>query len=232
MTPRTPRTPRTPKAPRTPRARRGPGLGLARLPVWGPPLVCLLLGLLCGGTHALLADRAYAAVGHVLVSGPGEVATNYAQAYGRLATDGAVLAAARADAGVSVAELRGRVRAATSPEVPVIEITGTAPSAAEAARAASAVAAALIAHGNDAAADTEARLSLLAPVSRHATPVSPSPTVSLATGACAGTLPGCLLLLTRPAPGSGPRGPTTPPPGLPAVRAAEAGVPARSGGPA
>jgi arylsulfatase A-like enzyme len=85
------------------------------------------------------------------------------------------------------------VRAATSPEVPVIEITGTAPSATEAARAASAVAAALIAHGNDAAADTDARLSLLAPVSRHATPVSPSPAVSLATGACAGTLSACFL---------------------------------------
>ncbi len=209
-----------------------PSAWLARFPVWGPPLTCLLLGLLCGGAHALLADREYAAVGHVLVSGPDATATSYAQAYGRLATEGAVLTTAQADAGVSVAELRGQVHAATSPEVPIIEITGTAPSSSDAARAANAVASALIAYGNDVTPDTDAELSLLAPASAHATPVSPSPTVSLATGTCAGTLTGCLLLLTRPQPTRRSRRPpaATPVPSQPVALLGEPGTPAFSGG--
>jgi capsular polysaccharide biosynthesis protein len=180
-------------APRPPRLRSL----LARY-AWWPLPVCLLAGLLGGGAHALLAERRYEASGQVLVSGPDrEAAIGYAQAYGRLATDGAVLTAAHADAGVPVAWLRERVRAASSPDAPLIEVTGTAASGTDAARAANAVARAVAVYANDTVARTGATLSLVTPASPNATPVSPSPLVSLATGACTGAVLGSLALLTR-----------------------------------
>ena len=119
--------------------------GLAR---WWPCALPVLLGALLGGGYALLAEREYAASGYVVVRAVGEtdpaVAVGFAQSYGRMATSEAVLDAARAEAGGSADELRGRVRAATSPDAPVIEITGRAPRAEAAAGAANAVARALI----------------------------------------------------------------------------------------
>jgi capsular polysaccharide biosynthesis protein len=180
----------------------------SRLPAWWPLAGCLLLGLLGGAAHVLLAEREYAASGQVLVSGPEpETALGFAQAYGRVATDGAVLTTAHTDAGVTVHQLRDRVRAATSPDAPLIEITGTAPRPTDAARAANAVARALIAHGNDATPGTGTELALLTEASPNATPVAPSPFVSLVTGSCAGALTGTLILLARPhaTPGGDPR---------------------------
>jgi capsular polysaccharide biosynthesis protein len=120
-----------------------------------------------------------------------------------MATDGTVLNAAHADAGVPV-------------DAPLIEITGTAPSAADAARAANAVARAIAAYANDAndaAGGTGAELALLTEAIPHATPASPSPHLSLATGTCAGAIIGSLALLTRsPAPHPTRRGSVPPQP--------------------
>src|SRR5690606_26437090 len=113
---------RPPRLPRLPRLRR-PGWpsGLRRrlrpprrLPrPWRLPAGCVLLGVLAGAGHALVTDREYAASAQLVVSG--DNALGFAQAFGRVATDGAVLAAARTDAGVTVPELRDGVRVATSP---------------------------------------------------------------------------------------------------------------------
>lgn len=194
-------------------------------------MACLLLGALAGAAHALLAPREYAATGHVLVGpaaedGDRSAALGFAQAYGRLATDGAVLAAARGEADTTVAQLRDRVHAATSPDAPLIEITGTAPHPTEAARAANAVARALITYANRAADVAGAELELLAPASRHAAPVSPAPLVSLATGACAGGVLGCLVLFVR-VPGPGPAPGPAP---APASGSSPAGPPDPRGG--
>ncbi|GAA2368191.1 hypothetical protein GCM10010417_32700 [Streptomyces carpaticus] len=171
------------------------------LPVWWPLLLCALAGTLGGAGYGLVADREYAASGYVVVrqaegSDPAGAVGN-AQAFGRIATGDAVLTTAQADAGVTLAELRDGVRAATSPDAPMIEITGTATSGARAAEMANAVARALIAYGNDAAEITGARLTVFADAQPSAAPVSSTPLVRLAVGLVAGLVVGLLVLLVR-----------------------------------
>ncbi|MFD5320977.1 hypothetical protein [Streptomyces sp. NPDC127098] len=173
---------------------------------WWPFALPVLLGALLGAGYALLAEREYAASGYVVVRAAGEAdpaaAVGLAQSYGRMATSEAVLDAAREEAGGSAAELRGRVRAATSPDAPVIEITGRAPGAEAAARAANAVARALIGYAAEAEPETAAELVELMPARAPATPVSPAPLLSLAVGTCAGALLGTVIQLAR-APAAG-----------------------------
>ncbi|MFC9065224.1 YveK family protein [Streptomyces harbinensis] len=171
------------------------------MPVWWPLLLCALAGTLGGAGYGLVADREYAASGYVVVrqaegSDPAGAVGN-AQAFGRIATGDAVLTTAQADAGVTLAELRDGVRAATSPDAPMIEITGTATSGARAAEMANAVARALIAYGNDAAESTGARLTVFADAQPSAAPVSSTPLVRLAVGLVAGLVVGLLVLLVR-----------------------------------
>ena len=171
-----------------------------RLPRWWPLALCTLLGVLLGGAHALLTDRAYAARGYVLVTASGtdqSAAVGLAQALGRVATSDAVLRMARADADTGTAELRGTITAGTSPDAPLIEITGRAGSPDAAARAANAVLRALIAYGNEAREQTRATLSRFAEAAPPARPVSPAPVLSLAVGGSTGVVTGCLVLLVR-----------------------------------
>ncbi|TDC22693.1 hypothetical protein E1265_15035 [Streptomyces sp. 8K308] len=174
---------------------------------WWPFACCVLLGALLGGGYTLLTEREYAASGYVVVRAVGEVdpavAVGFAQSYGRMVKSEAVLDAAREEAGGSVADLRGRVWAATSPDAPVIEITGRAPGAEAAARAANAVARALIGYAAEAEPETAAELTELMPARAPTIPVSPAPLLSLAVGTCAGALLGTVVHLTR---GSSPAG--------------------------
>ncbi|MFB4193215.1 lipopolysaccharide biosynthesis protein [Streptomyces carpaticus] len=171
------------------------------LPVWWPLLLCALVGALGGAGYGLVADREYAADGYVVVrqaeGGDPAGAVGTAQAFGRIATGDAVLTTAQADAGVTLAELRDGVRAATSPDAPMIEITGTATSGARAAEMANAVARALIAYGNDAEESTGARLTVFADAQPSAAPVSSTPLVRLTVGLVAGLVVGLLVLLVR-----------------------------------
>ncbi|WP_159037232.1 YveK family protein [Streptomyces specialis] len=167
---------------------------------WWPLALCALLGAVCGAAHGLLADRQYAAGGQVLVTpverGDAAAAVGLAQALGRVATGEAELRTAAADAGVPAGTLRSRVRAVTSPDAPVIEITGTAGRPEDAARAANAVARALVARGND-AREGGAELSVLAEAHRPSVPTAPVPWVSVATGLCAGVVVGGAALAAR-----------------------------------
>jgi capsular polysaccharide biosynthesis protein len=175
---------------------------LSALPVWWPLALGLLLGLVGGTGYGLLATPRYTATSYVVaVPGAGvdaATALGFAQAYGRVATDRAVLTEARATAGMPVDELRAAVRSATSPDAPMVEITGTASSPDRAAAVSNAVANALTRTGNQAASSTGVQLSLFAPAFDPTEPASPSLPLSVAVGVCAGGLVGGLALLAAP----------------------------------
>ncbi|WP_199185592.1 YveK family protein [Streptomyces carminius] len=180
--------------------------GPSRLPrpAWWPLALGALLGLLGGAAYGTLATPRYTATSYVVVV-PGErsdatAALGFAQAYGRVATEGTVLAAAGEKAGTPPHELRSAVRAVTSPDAPMVEITGTASHPDRAAAVANAVADALTRTGNRAADGTGVRLSSFSSAFAPDEPTSPSPSLAAAVGGCAGGLVGALALLAAPRP--------------------------------
>ncbi|MEV1009334.1 lipopolysaccharide biosynthesis protein [Streptomyces sp. NPDC049881] len=178
-------------------ARRLPGRGRP----WTAPALGLLLGVAAGASYAAVTEREYAASGFAVVAAAEGTehaeAVGIAQSYGRIATSDAVLRTAHTDAGVDTAVLRGRVSAVTSPDAPVIEITGRAPDARDAARAANAVARALARYADAAAEATGTDVRQIAEAVAPAEPVTPRPVVSAAVGGCAGAVVGCLVPLAR-----------------------------------
>ncbi|MEU3062724.1 lipopolysaccharide biosynthesis protein [Streptomyces subrutilus] len=174
-------------------------------PAWWPLPACALLGLAAGGVYGVLKTPEYAATSYV-VAVPGDTtepatALGFAQAYARIATSSSTLAYAQPRAGVSARELRTQVRAETSPESPMIAITGTSTSPAEAADIANAVADALSLSSNQAAKNTGVQLLLFNQAVAPTEPASPSAPLGAAVGLCAGGLLGGLWLLARPARG-------------------------------
>ncbi|MFD0270548.1 lipopolysaccharide biosynthesis protein [Streptomyces sp. NPDC127106] len=171
-------------------------------PTWWPLPTAALLGLAAGGAYGVLKAPEYAATSYV-VAVPDDTtepatALGFAQAYGRIATSSSTLAYAQPRAGLDARRLRTQVRAETSPESPMIAITGTSRSAAEAADIANAVADALSLSSNQAAKNTGVQLLLFSQAVAPAEPVSPSAPVAGAVGLCAGGLLGGLWLLARP----------------------------------
>ena len=180
---------------------RGP-LRSRPLPRWWPLPVCALLGATAGGVYGVVKTPEYSATSYVVVT-PAEkadpsVALGFAQAYGRVATEVAVIGDAQVWAGVSARTLRGSVQTATSPDAPMIAITATSARAGDAAGMANAVARALTLNGTHTQADTGVKVVQF---SRAAKPLAPSSSpASLTTlvGGCAGGLLGGLTLLARP----------------------------------
>lgn len=160
----------------------------------------LLLTLIGGGAGAIYAavkTPTYTAKAYVVTIGAGAepiVALNYAQAYGRIATTGPVLATAGKTLGADRAGLN-RVTASTSPDAPVIEITATGSSPGRTANVANAVAGSLIALGDTRKGETRVGLAMLAAATPPARPTSPKPPMELAVGAAAGLLIGGLAVL-------------------------------------
>jgi capsular polysaccharide biosynthesis protein len=203
------------------------------------------LGLACGLGYGLTATPQYAATAYVMVvpqhAGDSATALGFAQAYGRIVTSTAVLAGAQPSTGRPPADLRAHVQAATSPDAPMISVTGSAASGTAAARIANGVAESLTAAGNRTAGSTAVRLLVFSPALAPAAPSSPSTVLSGAVGASAGGLLGALVLLVRPKqerqePGE-PRaasadGPAAPHTHLPAAAPAPAPVPAPAPAPA
>ncbi|MET9744282.1 lipopolysaccharide biosynthesis protein [Streptomyces sp. ESR1.13] len=197
-----------PPAPRD-RARtalRGAGRRFLRrlrsLPAWSPLAAGVLAGGLLGTGYGLLATPRYTATSYV-VAVPAEgsdpaSALGFAQAYGRVATQLAVLADAQMWAHVPVATLERGVRTATSPDAPMVSVTATSADPEQAADMANAVARALTRHAADSADDTRVELRQFARATEPTESSSPSPALTGLVGASAGGLLGGLALLVRP----------------------------------
>ncbi|WP_369182902.1 Wzz/FepE/Etk N-terminal domain-containing protein [Streptomyces sp. Y1] len=168
---------------------------------WWPVVLAVPLGAAAGGGYAAVSHPSYAASAYVLVvaQNPGEAATatNFAQAYGRLAGQPQVLAVAAAETGHSRADLEALVHGTTSPDAPMIEITGTGTRPQEAAQTADAVARALVSFANTSSRDTNVRLVTLAPAAEPDKPTTPSGKLDVAVGGAAGLLLGALVMMTR-----------------------------------
>ncbi|MFJ9442641.1 Wzz/FepE/Etk N-terminal domain-containing protein [Kitasatospora sp. NPDC101235] len=168
---------------------------------WWPVALAVPLGAAAGAGYAVVSHPSYSANAYVLVvaQNPGEaaIATNFAQAYGRLAGRPQVLAAAAAETGHTRSELASLVHGTTSPDAPMIEITGTGQRPQQAARAADAVARALVAFANTSSKDTNVRLVTLSPAAAPDRPTTPSGKLDVAVGGAAGLLLGALVMTTR-----------------------------------
>lgn len=175
---------------------------LRTLPPWSLVAAGVLTGGLLGGGYGVLKPPEYTATSYV-VAVPGEgsdtaTALGFAQAYGRVATQIAVLGDAQEQAGVPVPTLRAGVRTATSPDAPMVAVSATSEDPDRATAMADAVARALTRHANAAKADTHVELVQFSRAVRPGEPSSPSPAVTGLVGASAGGLLGALALLVRP----------------------------------
>lgn len=177
---------------------------LPPLPRWWPLPACVLLGAACGLSYGLLATPQYTATGYALAvtdkGADSAAALGFAQSYGRLATSDSTLGYARGAAGESVNELRSRVQVETSPDSPMIAVSGTSDSPRRAAEIANAVVEAIIVSGDHVAKDTGVKLIKFGHAITPEEPVSPSALLGTAVGGSAGGLLGGLALLVRPRP--------------------------------
>ncbi|MEU0406802.1 lipopolysaccharide biosynthesis protein [Streptomyces griseorubiginosus] len=172
------------------------------LPPWSLIAAGALAGGLLGGVYGLAKPPAYTATAYVVAvptekSDPAS-ALGFAQAYGRVATQVAVLGDAQVWAGVPVRTLKSSVQTATSPDAPMVSITATAPRPDLAADMANAVSRALTRHANDTKGATNVQLQQFARATKPTEPSSASPAVTGLVGASAGGLLGGLVLLARP----------------------------------
>ncbi|MCM2389205.1 lipopolysaccharide biosynthesis protein [Streptomyces albipurpureus] len=166
------------------------------LPFW------VLTGVLAGGAYGVFVPRQYAATSYAIAvptkdAQPG-AALGFAQAYGRIATSDSTIAYARVAAGMPARKLRKQVQTETSPDSPMIAITGTSRRPSEAADIANAVADALFVSSNQVAKSTGVRLLSFSQAIPPAQSVSPTPLVAGAVGGSTGGLIGGLVLLVRP----------------------------------
>ncbi|AOR34206.1 lipopolysaccharide biosynthesis protein [Streptomyces fodineus] len=173
------------------------------LPRWLIP-VCALLGAAAGGAYGVVKPPQYSATSYVIAV-PAEksrsdpaTALGFAQAYGRVATQLAVLAEAQKSVGVPAAKLRGSVRAETSPDAPMIAITAVSGRPRQAADIANAVSGALTVQANQSKKATGIALAHLSRALAPTEPSSESPALTSLVGASAGGLLGGLALLARP----------------------------------
>lgn len=176
--------------------------GFRSLPSWSAPAAGVLVGGLLGAGYGLVATPQYTATGYVVAvptdkSDPAS-ALGFAQAYGRVATQLAVLGDAQVRAGVPVATLKESIRAATSPDAPMISVTATSARPDEAADMANAVSRALTRHADASADDTHVELRQFARATKPTEASSAPPAVTGLVGASAGGLLGGLALLVRP----------------------------------
>ncbi|MFB7479210.1 YveK family protein [Streptomyces anulatus] len=175
---------------------------LARLPHWWPLPVSVLIGTASGLSYSALAADRYEATSYAMAVAEAETdpsaALGYAQSYGRLTTSDATLSYAQGAAGEPMRELRSHVRSETSPDSPMIAVTGTSEDRHKAADIANAVIEAVIVSSGHVSKDTGVKLIKFTHAMTPDQPVSPSVPLGAAVGAAAGGLLGGLVLLVRP----------------------------------
>jgi capsular polysaccharide biosynthesis protein len=151
---------------------------------FGLLLLLTLIGGTAGAVYGAVKTPTYTAKAYVVAigdAGDSITALNFAQAYGRVATTGPVLAKAGTLLGADRTGLDA-VTAATSPDAPVVEVTATGTSAVHTANVANAVANALADYGSSRKAETHVGLALLAGATTPAKPSSPKPPMELLAG--------------------------------------------------
>ncbi|SMF05330.1 lipopolysaccharide biosynthesis protein [Streptomyces sp. Amel2xC10] len=173
-----------------------------RLPPWSLLAAGAVTGGVLGGAYGALQPPVYTATAYVVAvpterSDPAS-ALGFAQAYGRVATQLAVLGDAQDAAGVPARTLQRSVRTSTSPDAPMVAVTATSERAGLAADMANAVSAALTRHAAASEKSTNVELQEFAPAVRPTDPSSASPLVTALVGTSAGGLLGGLALLVRP----------------------------------
>ncbi|MGW7271254.1 lipopolysaccharide biosynthesis protein [Streptomyces sp. NPDC054864] len=173
-----------------------------RLPAWWLLPAGAALGALSGGLYGAVATPEYTATSYVIAvpqkdSDPA-AALGFATAYGRVATQLAVLGDAQVESGVSPRTLRESVQAATSPDAPMISISASAAKPGKAADIANAVARSLTNNANHTKESTQVRLLQLSRAVEPDAPASATAPMTALVGACAGGLLGGLALLVRP----------------------------------
>ncbi|GAA3824974.1 hypothetical protein GCM10022403_067970 [Streptomyces coacervatus] len=176
-----------------------------RLPAWWLLPAGALLGAVAGGAYGLVKPPQYTATSSVVAvaaGGRSDVdcadALGFAQAYGRVAPQLAVLGDAQLEAGVPASTLRRSVQVATSPDAPMISVSATSSNPGQATDIANAVSGALVTQAGHTKAATGIRLERLARAMRPAEPSSASWKLTSLVGGSAGGLLGGLLLLARP----------------------------------
>ncbi|MFF1543988.1 lipopolysaccharide biosynthesis protein [Streptomyces sp. NPDC058291] len=172
------------------------------LPPWSLLAAGAVAGGLLGGAYGVVTPPVYTATAYVVAvptakSDPAS-ALGFAQAYGRVATQLAVLGDAQVWAGVPVKTLQQSVQTATSPDAPMVAITATSPRADLASDMANAVSRALTQHAKSSEGATNVELQQFARAVRPTAPSSASSAVTGLVGASAGGLLGGLVLLVRP----------------------------------
>jgi capsular polysaccharide biosynthesis protein len=184
---------------------RRPATVLSRartLPAWSLLAAGAVAGGMLGGAYSLAQTPTYTATSYVVAvpteqSDPAS-ALGFAQAYGRVATQLAVLGDAQVWAGVPVRTLKSSVQTATSPDAPMVAITATSSRPDLAADMANAVARALTRHADTTQSATNVELQQFARATKPTEPSSAPPAVTGLVGASAGGLLGGLVLLVRP----------------------------------
>ncbi|BBC36222.1 hypothetical protein SGFS_075160 [Streptomyces graminofaciens] len=196
------KTDRTPApAPGNPQG-AAPFARVKALPPWSLLAVGVLLGGMLGGAYGVVTPPTYTATNYVVAvpaqQADAQTALGFAQAYGRVATQLAVLGDAQVWAGVPVRTLRDSVRTATSPDAPMVAISATSTRPDLAVDMANAVSRSLTRHANLAEDSTRVELQQFARATKPNEASSASPKVTGLVGASAGGLLGGLLLLVRP----------------------------------
>ena len=185
------------------------GPTLLRLLVRRLPI--LLLGVMLGGAAglavSLLQTPTYRAHTFIVVvpstgesAGQEALAINYAQAYGRIATNPAVLgrALARSNVLLSPEAVRRRVSVDASPDAPILDIGTSAATAEEAAELANTVATGLRVYANARSRQTGYQVERFTPAVPPTMPSSPNRLINCALGAALGLLAGGLAVLWMP----------------------------------
>jgi capsular polysaccharide biosynthesis protein len=163
-------------------------------------IVTALLGAGAGWLYAAIRPPTYDASAYVVLtpagsSVPDSTAVSFAQAFGRITAQDGVLRIALPILGEgSEDSLRRAIRVSTSPDAPLIRVTGSAGTAQLAAARANAVATALINYGNQRTVRTRVRLDSFAEAAPPPDPTSPRPALDTAVGAAAGLLVGGLAV--------------------------------------
>ncbi|MGW0759323.1 lipopolysaccharide biosynthesis protein [Streptomyces sp. NPDC002814] len=164
----------------------------------------VLLGAAAGGLYGTAQTPQYTATSYVMAVPvkqnyvDSQAALGFAQAYGRVATQLAVLGYAQMWADVPVGTLRRSVRAQTSPDAPMVSISATSTRPTQAADMANAVTRSLTEHAGHAAGTTGIKLVSFSRALKPAQPSSASPALTTLVGAGAGGLLGGLAQLVRP----------------------------------